>query len=244
MAQSSVTVVSGFSGVGKGTMVKALRTRYPEQYWLSVSVTTREPREGEVDGVDYSFITQDAYDRMVENDGLLEHAEYTDASYGTPGGPVLEQLDSGRDVLLEIETKGGQSVRRRIKDTILIFVMTPSAAILEQRLRDRHTETEVRIQKRLARAIDECREISKYDAIIINDDLERAGRELHRVIQELKRNPDSDDVIRPADKVEFIAQFRKDLVGIMERLYPMGTERPEHIRAAINRYYEELAHLR
>lgn len=204
MARGSLTVISGFAGAGKGTLTKRLLARYP-QYCFSVSVTTRNPRLGEVDGKDYFFITEEEYARRVANDELLEHARYVDHGYGTPRAYVEEQIAAGKDVILEIEVQGGQIVKSKRPDTIMVFVMTPSPETLAQRLRGRGSETEEVVQKRLARAAEETQEISKYDAIIVNDDIDEAVEALHQTIQALKRTPSRNE--------GFIEGFRAGLAN-------------------------------
>ncbi len=147
MAQGSLTVLSGFSGAGKGTIMKALLKKY-DQYCLSVSVTTRNPRPGEVDGKDYFFISQESFDEKVANDELLEHAGYVGHSYGTPKEYVEKMIAEGKDVLLEIEVQGGAIVKEKRPDTIMLFVTTPSPEILVQRLTGRGTEDQETIKGR------------------------------------------------------------------------------------------------
>lgn len=184
----SLTVVSGFSGAGKGTIMKALLKKY-DNYCLSVSCTTRAPRPGEKDGREYFFKTQDEFDRMVENDELLEHAGYVGHSYGTPKAYVLQKMQEGKDVILEIEVQGAQIIRQKMPEAILLFVSTPSAEVLRQRLTGRGTENEETIRERLSQTLRESREIEKYDCLIINDDLDEAVEQVHRAIQTLKHAP-------------------------------------------------------
>lgn len=184
----SLTVISGFSGAGKGTIMKALLAKYP-QYRLSISVTTRDPRPGEVDGKDYFYLSQERFDQMVADDALLEHAGYVGHNYGTPRAYVEEQIAAGRDVLLEIEVQGGQIVREKRPDTIMLFVTTPNAQILADRLTGRGSEDADTIHKRLEQAAREVMVIPGYDAIIVNDDLEEAVEAVHETIQALKRSP-------------------------------------------------------
>lgn len=188
MTSGSLTVISGFSGAGKGTIMKTLLQRYPE-YALSVSATTREPRPGEQDGVDYFFVSQEQFDRMVEENGLLEHAGYIGHSYGTPRQYVEDQMAAGKDVILEIDVQGAHQIRQACPEAILLFVTTPSAAELRHRLSGRGTESEEVIRKRLKRAVEEAKEIPSYDYLIVNDDLDRAVETVHRSIQEAKNAP-------------------------------------------------------
>ncbi|WP_352397131.1 guanylate kinase [[Clostridium] aminophilum] len=176
-----LAVISGFSGSGKGTLMKALLEKY-DNYALSVSWTTRKPREGEEDGVSYFFRTQEEFDRHIEEDGFLEYARYVDHSYGTPKQYVFDQLDQGKDVLLEIEMQGALQVKEKYPDTVLIFVTPPSAEELKRRLVGRGTEDMETIKKRLARADEESKGMEQYDYLLVNDSIERCAEELHGVI--------------------------------------------------------------
>lgn len=189
--------------------MKALLAKYP-QYCLSVSVTTRDPRPGEVDGKDYFFISQAQYDRMVRDDELLEHAGYVGHSYGTPRAYVEQQIAAGRDVLLEIEVQGGQIVREKRPETIMLFVTTPTADILNERLTGRGTEDAKTIQGRLQQASREVMVIPTYDALIVNDDLDEAVEAVHETIQAFKRSP--------MRNTAFLQEFR---AGLAEQLNSM-----------------------
>lgn len=177
-----LTVVSGFSGAGKGTVMKELLTRYPSQYALSISATTREPREGERDGIEYFFKTKEQFEQMIKEDALVEYAQYVGNYYGTPKAYVEEQLNAGKDVILEIEMQGALKVKEKFPDTLLLFVTPPSAAELKKRLVGRGTETMDKITSRLARAAEEVDFMESYDYLIINDKLEECVEELHNVI--------------------------------------------------------------
>lgn len=184
MAEKGVlTVISGFSGAGKGTVVKELVRKY--QYGLSISATTRSPREGEVDGREYFFKTREEFEQMIREDALIEYARYVDNYYGTPKDYVMQQLEQGKDVILEIEMQGALHVREVFDDVNLIFLTPPSAAVLEERLRGRGTETEEVICKRLNRAKEECDYMAQYDYIVVNDDLDRCVEQMHQLIQSL-----------------------------------------------------------
>ena len=165
-----LTVVSGFSGAGKGTLMKALLAKYADRYALSISATTRGPREGEQDGREYFFLKKEEFEQMIEEDALIEHAQYVGNYYGTPKKYVMEQREAGKDVLLEIEIQGALKVKEKFPDTLLIFVTPPSAKELESRLRGRGTETAEVIEKRLARAGEEAVYMDQYDYILVNDD--------------------------------------------------------------------------
>ena len=182
MKKGLLITVSGFSGAGKGTLMKRLLEQYPEEHALSVSATTREPRSGETDGVEYFFKTVEEFERMIEEDLLIEHAKYVDNYYGTPKEFVFRQLEAGKDVLLEIEVQGALQVKQKFPETISVFVTPPSAAELYSRLKTRGTESEEKIRKRLERAAEEVEFAFDYDYILVNDDLETAVHELRDII--------------------------------------------------------------
>ncbi|MGA1302580.1 MAG: guanylate kinase [Cyanobium sp.] len=176
-----LTVLTGPSGVGKGTLVRGLLKRHP-QLWLSVSATTRAPREGEVDGVHYFFLSTEAFEQQVKQDGFLEWASFAGNRYGTPRAAVEQRLAEGHPVLLEIEVEGARQVRRSFPIGQQIFVAPPSFEELERRIRDRGTEAEEAIQRRLARAREELEAAPEFDAVLVNGDLEAAGRELEKLM--------------------------------------------------------------
>ncbi len=178
-----LTVVSGFSGSGKGTVMNRLLSAHPE-YGLSISVTTRAPRQGEEDGREYFFRTKEYFEQMIENDKLLEYAQYVDNYYGTPREYVQRQLDEGRDVILEIEMQGARQVKRRFPEAVLVFITPPSIEELENRLRGRGTETEEVIRGRLAQAAKEAEAMEDYDYILPNEDggADKCAEDLHRII--------------------------------------------------------------
>lgn len=179
--RGKLIVVSGPSGAGKSTVIGLVMERRND-LCFSVSATTRKPREGEVDGVNYFFVSGTEFDRMIGDDELLEHAEYNRDNYGTPRAYVEEKRRAGMHVLLDIEVQGARQVRERVPEAIKIFVIPPSLQVLEQRLRGRGTETEEQIQRRLARARGEYREADFYDYVVINDNLETAADELNAII--------------------------------------------------------------
>ena len=169
-------VISGFSGVGKGTLVKRLVESY-DNYALSVSMTTRAPRDGEKDGVSYFFVDKETFEETIARDGLVEYASYVGNYYGTPKAWVEEQLESGRDVVLEIEVQGALKVKEKFPDALLLFLLPPSAAELKRRLEKRGTETAEVIAQRLKRAREEAEFIGSYDFIEVNDDLDAAWQD-------------------------------------------------------------------
>ena len=182
MKKGQLIVISGFAGTGKGTLVKLLTSRYEKDYILSVSATTRQPRAGEREGIEYFFKTVDEFEEMIKNDELLEYAKFVDNYYGTPASFVKEWREAGRNVILEIEIQGALKIKEKYEDTVLIFVVPPSAEELKARLIKRGTETEEVIDKRLKRAGEESEGIEKYDYVLVNDDLEECVEELHQVI--------------------------------------------------------------
>jgi guanylate kinase len=172
-----LTVVSGPSGAGKGSVIAAVLRRHP-QVWLSVSATTRAPRPGEEDGIDYHFVDEAEFERMVTAGELLEHASYAGSSYGTPRQPVEDKLAAGIPVLLEIELQGARLVRQAMPDARLVFLAPPSFEELARRLTGRGTEDADRIRNRLDRARIEMAAEDEFDATVINDDIEAAAQRL------------------------------------------------------------------
>ena len=179
--KGKLIVISGPSGAGKSTVVfKAIEGR--DDVCFSTSVTTRKPRPNETDGKEYFFVDLDRFREMVENDELLEHAEYAANSYGTPRAYVEKQLKSGMNVLLDIEVQGARQVHESMPEAVMIFVVPPSFEELERRLRGRGTDTERAIEARLIRARQEFEEADFYEYLIINDDADKAARELNAII--------------------------------------------------------------
>jgi guanylate kinase len=181
-AEARLTVLSGPSGVGKGTVAAAVRRRHPE-VWVSVSVTTREPRRAEVDGVEYHFVDRAEFDEMAAAGELLEHAEYAGNWYGTPRRPILERLQVGKSALLEIELQGMRQVRKLMPDAQFVFLAPPSFAELERRLTGRGTEPEEIIRQRLDQAMIELASEAEFDVTVVNDSVERAADELVTLIE-------------------------------------------------------------
>ena len=176
-----LAVISGFSGAGKGTLIKKMMGDH-EGYALSVSATTRSPRPGEVDGREYFFVTKERFEKMIREDALIEYASYQDNYYGTPKAFVEKRMAEGCDVILEIEIQGAKKVRGKFPDAVLIFITPPSAQELRKRLLGRGTETVEKAEKRLRRAAEESRYMQDYDYLIVNDDLDQAAEELHSLI--------------------------------------------------------------
>lgn len=175
-------VVSGFSGAGKGTIMKGLLAAHPHQYALSVSATTRAPRPGEVHGREYFFVSEQEFESMIQNGELIEYAKYVQHYYGTPRNYVEEKLAQGMDVILEIEIQGALKVKEKYPDALLLFVTTPSARELKERLIGRGTEDADTIAARLQRAAEEAAGMDWYDYLVINDDLAQCMEEVHSMI--------------------------------------------------------------
>ena len=167
--RGSLIVLSGFAGVGKGTVLKSLFETH-EGYAYSVSATTRSPRPGEVDGVHYFFVSKERFEQMIANDELLEYACYVDNYYGTPKAYVDSKLEDGFDVILEIEVQGALNIKKKVPDAILIYMLPPSAVTLRDRLTGRGTETPDVIRKRMERAAEEAVGVEQYDYIIEKDE--------------------------------------------------------------------------
>lgn len=177
-----LTVVSGFSGAGKGTLMKALLEKYTK-YCLSISATSRAPRQGEVHGKEYFFLTREAFESMIEKEELIEWAMYVGNYYGTPKQYVQEQLEAGKNVILEIEIQGALNIKEKFPEALLLFVTPPSAEELRNRLIGRGTETQEVIQKRLYRASEEAIYMERYDYLVINDRLEECVETINEIIQ-------------------------------------------------------------
>ena len=182
MTKGVLTIVSGFAGSGKGTVMKNLLSRH-EGYALSISATTRKPRQGERDGVDYFFRTKEEFEKMIGEHAFLEYANYVGNYYGTPASYVDEQLNLGKDVILEIEVQGALQVKKLRPDALLVFLTPPSGEELERRLRGRGTETDDVIRSRMKRVGEEATLMASYDYILVNDDVGRATEDLHGLIR-------------------------------------------------------------
>lgn len=180
--KGNLVIISGFSGAGKGTVVKELMNRY-DCYALSVSATTRAPREGEVNGREYFFKTREEFEELIRQDALYEYACYVSNYYGTPKAYVQEQLAAGKDVILEIEVQGALKVKEKNPEALLLFVTPPSAEELRNRLLHRGTESEEVIQERMNRAAEESLLMDRYEYLIINDQLDDCVTKVHQLIQ-------------------------------------------------------------
>lgn len=203
--QGILVVVSGFSGAGKGTLMKALLEKY-HNYALSISATTRNPREGEQDGREYFFVTRDKFESMIEDGELIEYAQYVNNYYGTPRQYVFQQMADGRDVILEIEIQGALKIKERFPEALLLFVMPPSADELKHRLTSRGTETADVIAARLHRAEEEAVGINSYDYILVNDQIDTCVEEMHQLIQ-AQHN-------KVSNNLDFIEQMKEELKNL------------------------------
>ncbi|MDO4678627.1 MAG: guanylate kinase [Eubacteriales bacterium] len=200
MSKGILVVVSGFSGAGKGTVMKRLLEKYND-YALSVSATTRNPREGEVDGREYFFRSKEEFEKLIDEDALIEYAQYVGNYYGTPRSYVEEQLSQGKNVILEIEIQGAMKVKKKNPEALLVFVTPPTVEELKNRLVGRGTETEDVIADRLARAAEEAEGMGAYDYILVNDDLEECVDNLHQIIRS--------EHARTARNTEFVEEIRQ-----------------------------------
>ncbi|MBE9222146.1 guanylate kinase [Cyanobacterium stanieri LEGE 03274] len=179
--EGKLFVITGPSGVGKGTLVRSLLKSHP-QLFVSISATTRKPRQGEKEGKDYYFLSQEQFKSMIEEDNLLEWATYAGNYYGTPKQPVLEKINQGKTIILEIELLGARQVKENLPQSELIFILPPSEQELERRLRNRGSDSPEAISKRLQRAKEEILAQDEFDHKIVNDQLERAIVQLQQII--------------------------------------------------------------
>ncbi len=199
-----VTVLSGFSGAGKGTIMKHLLEEYPDTYFLSISATTRTPRPGEQNGREYFFMSEADFENMIENNDLLEYAKFNGNYYGTPRDYVEEMLDEGKNVLLEIEVQGALQVKKIYPEALLLFVTPPSAEELKNRLVGRQTDDPDVILSRLSIAYDESHLMDKYDYLIVNSEIEDAVEEVHTIINAER--------YRTARRTEMIEKMQNELL--------------------------------
>ncbi len=199
-------VMSGFSGAGKGTIVKSLLEKH--DIFLSISCTTRKPREGEVDGKDYYFVTREEFEKMIREGEMIEWAEYAGNYYGTPKKAVNDRLAEGKDVLLEIEVQGGMQVKKLFPEAVLLFVVPPSADELLNRLRTRGTENESQIGLRLEQTVREIEYIKDYDYIVLNDQLDKAVQTVLNIMESQR--------IRPVFQKESTEGLKLDLSRLIQ----------------------------
>ena len=203
MSKGILVVVSGFSGAGKGTVMKRLLEKY-DDYALSVSVTTRAPRPGEEDGIAYFFRSREEFEQLIREDALIEYAQYVENYYGTPRSYVEEQLSAGRNVILEIEIQGARKIKEQYPDAVLLFVTTKDAMTLKERLEGRGTETPEVIAQRLARAVQESEGIEEYDYLVVNDVLEECVEQVHGII-----DSEHQRIVRHKEKISKIREELK-----------------------------------
>ena len=197
-----LVIISGFSGAGKGTVVRELTTRY-DNYALSISATTRAPRQGEENGREYFFKTREEFEELIRQDALYEYAQYVSNYYGTPKAYVQQQLDAGKDVILEIEVQGALNVKAKNPEALLLFVTPPSAQELKRRLIGRGTETLEVINERMARASEEALLMERYDYLIINDKLEECTETIHQLVQR--------EHLRMSANLDMVEKIKKEL---------------------------------
>ena len=202
MERGLLVIVSGFSGAGKGTLVKGLIGKY-DNYALSISATTRQPRNGETHGREYFFVSTEEFEQMIADDRLIEYARYVGNYYGTPRDYIEDMMNQGKDVILEIEMQGAMKVKAKFPNTLTIFVSTKDASTLKQRLQGRGTATLEQIENRLTRAVDEADLMNGYDYLLINDEYETAIEELNTIIQTEHKRIHYNE--------EFITKIQRDL---------------------------------
>lgn len=209
MKKGILSVVSGFSGAGKGTLLNEMLKKY-DNYSLSISATTRKPREGEIEGSSYFFKTKEEFEDMISKDAFIEYASYVGNYYGTPKSYVVDKLEKGQDVILEIEIQGALKVKEKYPDALLIFITTKDASTLKSRLFRRGTESDKEIEARLKRAAKEAAVMKDYDYILVNDNLNLAVDDLHKLIQAQKNkidfNKDLIDIIKKDLEKEFLEE--------------------------------------
>lgn len=195
MKKGKLLVISGFSGVGKGTVVKALLEKYPN-YKLSISATTRAPRDMEVEGEHYFFRTKEDFEAMIENQELLEYANYVGNYYGTPKRYVEKNLNNGNNVILEIEAQGAIQIKEKVPDAIMIFLLPPDAKTLKERLIGRKTESEEVIHERLKQAVEETKALDNYDYFVINDEVLKCVENINCIVGDNLPELASDDEVQ------------------------------------------------
>lgn len=197
-------IISGFSGAGKGTVVKKLVSDY--HYSVSVSATTREPRDGEVDGKEYFFKSKSEFEGLIDYNGFIEWAQYVDNYYGTPRAFVEDELVKGHHVILEIEVQGALNIKKQYPEAVLLFITAPSAQVLRSRLEGRGTEDRDTIDKRLKRAVQEADDMVNYQYIVVNDDLKECVKTVHSIVVS--------ESCKTANNLEFIDDIKNKLSAL------------------------------
>lgn len=205
--KGKIIIISGFSGSGKGTIVKKLLNEN-NNYEISISCTTRKKRDSEIDGKSYFFISKEKFEDMINKDLFLEYAHYVDNYYGTPKEYVISELEKGKNVILEIEVQGALKVKQQYKDALLIFILPPSAKILYDRMKHRNTETEEQIKNRLKRSLDEIEYIDNYDKVLVNDDLSICVENIKKIVEDKNIVDDNDKEIK-----SIIKKYIEDIKG-------------------------------
>ncbi len=214
MNKGILVVASGFSGAGKGTIMKKLMSEHGENYALSISATTRAPRQGEEHGREYFFLTTEEFEDMIARDELVEYAKYVSNYYGTPRAYVEEQLEAGKSVILEIEIQGALKIKEKFPETVLMFITAPSAEELKGRLIGRGTETQEVIDARMSRAYEESLGVENYDYLVVNDDLDACVALVNDIISKEKEDSASDMFkYRVSANIDFINNMRKELLS-------------------------------
>lgn len=205
--KGKLVVVSGFSGAGKGTVMKAIIDTY-DNYALSISATSRKPREGEVEGREYFFKTREEFEKMIADNMLVEYAEYVGNYYGTPREYVEQKLAEGKNVILEIEIQGAMKIKKQYPEALLIFMTPPSGEELIRRLKGRGTEDNATIMSRMRRAIEEAEGVGSYDYTLINDEVDKCAERLHNIV--------TDDTKTYNKDVDLINNIKAELAQIVE----------------------------
>ena len=208
MNNAKLIIVSAPSGCGKGTILEEVFKNSNAYY--SISCTTRKPREGEIDGKNYYFVTKERFEEMAKNNELLEYATFVENSYGTPAKPVDDAIAEGRDVILEIETVGAMNVKKARPESVSIFILPPSVRELDRRLHKRATEDEEVIKDRVAQAAGEIAKSCNYDYVIMNDALEDAVRDFELVVSSVKANDNRADKFKAENMKEIIEEVLKN----------------------------------
>ena len=207
--QGLLIVISGPSGCGKNSIINEL-LKIRKNTWVSISCTSREPRGEEKDGVNYNFLSKEEFEEEISNDDFLEYAEYSGNYYGTPKKYIKEHLDKGEDVILEIEIQGALKIKEKLDETIFIFIMPPSMKELKKRLINRNTDSLEKIEKRFKRAYEEINEISKYNYVVVNDDLSLAVKKVDSILEAEKCRVDRIEEVYLDSKEEQIHEALLD----------------------------------
>ena len=203
-------VISAPSGAGKDTVVKELMKKNPDSFWVSVSATSRAPRDGEQEGIDYYYITKEEFEKRIEEDYFIEYTNYAGNYYGTPKKYIKEKLDKGIDVILIIEIEGASNIKRIVPEALMIFIMPPSLKELVKRLKKRGTETDEKIIKRFHTAYKEINEVTKYNYVVVNDILEEAVEKVESIIKAEKCRVDRIEEVFLDTKEEEIHELLMD----------------------------------